>query len=247
MTLVVNLQRSSYDGYIGRPRAREPWRWGNPFSHRGYGLVRVASLEDSLLNYAAWLRGEVQVRGLTPPTLEEIRQHLKGRRLGCFCKPKSWSLVVHRGMRKLFRMQYEPCSGQCYAASEVLSLQGMSVGQIKEVMDAMVAMHEPACGNRNVCLGLDLDEESGVFVGSFMHYGRLELVAGPTPLKTLLRLETLVWRHIQSEEWQVELASVPGLGHEVCEHGHDEDLRIFSLEHSGLAGKELTLVRETCM
>jgi len=88
MTRVVNLQHEAFDDYIGRPKAGESWRWGNPFSHRGHGIVQVSSLDDSLLNYAAWLRREVQVKGLEPPLLELIRKQLRGRRLGCFCVPQ---------------------------------------------------------------------------------------------------------------------------------------------------------------
>lgn len=102
-------------------------------------------------------------------------------------------------------------------------------------MECMVVMHEPVCGNRNTRLGLDVDEESGTFVGSFLHYGRLELVAASNPVQAIIRLSNLVALHIQSEAWKLELASDPGLGHEVCEHGHDEDLKKFSLEHSGLS------------
>lgn len=89
MTLVVNLKRSAFDVYIGRPRAGEPWCWGNPFSHRGFGLVPVGSLDSALSSYAAWLRGELQVPRLQPPSLDAIRSQLRGRRLGCFCKPAS--------------------------------------------------------------------------------------------------------------------------------------------------------------
>lgn len=88
MTRVVNLRREAFDEYIGRPKSGDPWRWGNPFSHQGHGIVQVSSLFDAMLNYAAWLRGEVHVKGLVPPTLEEIRQQLRGKRLGCFCWPK---------------------------------------------------------------------------------------------------------------------------------------------------------------
>lgn len=80
-TRIVNRQTSSYDVYIGRPS-----RWGNPFTHRPDvaakhpDLVLVDSLKEAIERYEEYLV-------LDRPDLLDELDELKGRTLGCWCKP----------------------------------------------------------------------------------------------------------------------------------------------------------------
>lgn len=73
--MVVHCKKEPFDVYIGRPS-----KWGNPFSVRQYG-------RDGCLDmYREWLSGKIDI-GEKPPTKEEIIKELKGKVLGCWCKP----------------------------------------------------------------------------------------------------------------------------------------------------------------
>jgi hypothetical protein len=76
-TRVVHCKQEPYDVYIGRPS-----KWGNPFSHKaGPAQFRVATREDAILRYEAHLRSRPDLMG----ALHELR----GKALGCWCKPLS--------------------------------------------------------------------------------------------------------------------------------------------------------------
>src|SRR4051812_34156948 len=76
ITKVVHCKRSSYDVYIGRPS-----QWGNPFSHKDgtQAKFKVATIELAVAKYEEWL--------LTQPQLLSQLKFLKGKTLGCWCKP----------------------------------------------------------------------------------------------------------------------------------------------------------------
>lgn len=79
MTRVVHFKREPYDVYIGRPSV-----WGNPFSHLASSAARfrVASREAAVAEYERWLRGQ-------PELVARARAELRGKVLGCWCKPLS--------------------------------------------------------------------------------------------------------------------------------------------------------------
>jgi|SRR5208282_1940431 len=91
-TTVVNLRKESYDVYIGR-RRKEKFHYGNPFTHHIHSCAKVLvhSREESILAFSHWLKGDYM------PEIEPDRRvwilanlkELKGKRLGCFCKPKA--------------------------------------------------------------------------------------------------------------------------------------------------------------
>lgn len=139
-------------------------------------------------------------------------------------------------MRKVFRMKYEPCNGQCYTCHEVVNLTSLANDQVtlRRLLDKMVKAHEPLCGNANIAYGIDFDEESRIFIASFMHYGKLELFANQDLVKVLETLCDSAIAHFASEAGIAELATDPGFGHDVCHHGEDEKLTRFMIEHSGL-------------
>jgi hypothetical protein len=67
-----------------------PGPWGNPFHVKEYGQREAVRL------HRRWIleRPEELVReaGMEPPTVEEIRQALRGMHLACWCRP---GLVCH--------------------------------------------------------------------------------------------------------------------------------------------------------
>jgi hypothetical protein len=77
-TTVVNLRRESFDVYIGRGRGSI---WGNPFSHQEGTLAKfkVSTREEAISKYREWIK--------TQPQILSRLGELKGKRLGCFCKP----------------------------------------------------------------------------------------------------------------------------------------------------------------
>ncbi len=93
-TTVVHCKISPYDVYIGRPS-----KWGNDFSHKEgtLALWKVDTQEDAVLRYEEWIMGR-------PDLIEAAKTELKGKTLGCWCKP------LHKGFRgKLL------CHGQILA------------------------------------------------------------------------------------------------------------------------------------
>ena len=72
-TRVVNLRREGYDVYIGRGSG-ERGKWGNPFA-----IGRDGTREEVIAKYREYIVGR-------PDLLAQLR-NLRGKRLGCFCKP----------------------------------------------------------------------------------------------------------------------------------------------------------------
>ena len=69
--LVVHCKRAEYDVYIGRPS-----KWGNPFS-----IGKDGSREDVINRYYTYLMENESLMADLP--------ELKGKVLGCWCKPKA--------------------------------------------------------------------------------------------------------------------------------------------------------------
>jgi hypothetical protein len=71
-TQVVNIHhRKPHDVYIGRPS-----QWGNPFA-----IGRDGTREEVIAKYRAYI--------LNRPDLLAQLPSLRGKRLGCFCAPRS--------------------------------------------------------------------------------------------------------------------------------------------------------------
>lgn len=69
MTRVVHCKKEKYDVYIGRPS-----KWGNPFY-----IGKDGTREETIQKYEKYL--------LDRPDLMSALPELKGKMLGCFCKP----------------------------------------------------------------------------------------------------------------------------------------------------------------
>lgn len=77
---VVHCKLEAYDIYIGRPS-----KFGNPYSHKpGAAPWPVETREDAVRLYEEWIRSQ-------PELMEAAKKELKGKVLGCWCKP----LVCH--------------------------------------------------------------------------------------------------------------------------------------------------------
>ena len=78
ITCVVHFKRDKYDVYIGRPSV-----WGNPFSHLENSIAkfRVSYLEV-IPRHEQWLRSQ-------PGLVARVKRELRGKVLGCWCKPKA--------------------------------------------------------------------------------------------------------------------------------------------------------------
>lgn len=81
-TKVVNKFHEHYDVYIGRGS-----KWGNPFTHikdkQTKAQYVVNSREEAIEAYHVWI-----TRGDGKHLMNDLHE-LKGKTLGCFCKPKS--------------------------------------------------------------------------------------------------------------------------------------------------------------
>lgn len=69
--LVVNCRKEKYDVYIGRPSI-----WGNPFK-----IGRDGTREQVIEKYRNYLLGNSNLLGKIG--------NLRGKILGCYCKPKA--------------------------------------------------------------------------------------------------------------------------------------------------------------
>jgi len=80
MTTVVNIKTDEYDVLISRPS-----KWGNPYTHikdkNTQAEFIVSSRKEAIDKYREYI--------LNSPDLLNDLHELKGKRLGCFCKPKS--------------------------------------------------------------------------------------------------------------------------------------------------------------
>lgn len=79
-TRVVHCKKEPYDIYIGRGS-----KWGNPYTHIKDRETKaeyvVSTREQAIKLYRDWIL-------LRPDLLADLHE-LKGKRIGCYCFPKS--------------------------------------------------------------------------------------------------------------------------------------------------------------
>jgi hypothetical protein len=77
-TRVVHFKKEPHDVYIGRPS-----KWGNPFSHKDGTLAeyKTRTREEAVKKFEEYLIGNMDLMKDLPS--------LKGKVLGCWCKPKA--------------------------------------------------------------------------------------------------------------------------------------------------------------
>src|SRR5687768_15094160 len=103
-------------------------------------------------------------------------------------------------MRKIFRMKHEPCTGACYAGGDVVDLSFLAhnKAELRRILEKMIRAHDPICGNENLSYAIDLDERTGIFVASFIHYGKLDLFCNRDLLQLLHELFDFAIAHFNS-------------------------------------------------
>lgn len=75
VTRVVHCKQSDYDVYIGR-RSDGNGEWGNPFK-----IGEDGNRGEVIQKYREWVHGQ-------PDLILKIKNELKDKTLGCWCKPK---------------------------------------------------------------------------------------------------------------------------------------------------------------
>ncbi len=81
---VVKCSKEPFDVYIGRGiRGGKKSKWGNPYSHKDGTLAefKVNSRKEAIEKFEEYL--------LSNEELMSSLHELKGKVLGCWCKPKS--------------------------------------------------------------------------------------------------------------------------------------------------------------
>ena len=83
---VVHCKKEPFDVYIGRKTNQYPeegGRWGNPFV-----IGEEGNRKEVIEKYRLWLKGKLDSPNLeSPPTIQQIRNELQGKVLGCWCSP----------------------------------------------------------------------------------------------------------------------------------------------------------------
>lgn len=69
--LVVNVERDEFDVYVGRGTP-----FGNPFRE-----TALTNRTQVIARFEEWLRSQ-------PDLVDKVRRELRGKRLGCHCRPK---------------------------------------------------------------------------------------------------------------------------------------------------------------
>ena len=78
-TVIVNITKEPFDIYIGRAGRGEDGYFGNPF-RMGNGISR----DDAVQKFRRYFAGRIENSEFKRRVLA-----LKGKRLGCFCKPNA--------------------------------------------------------------------------------------------------------------------------------------------------------------
>ncbi len=86
MTKVVNLRREAYDVYIGRPGKGLDGPFGNPYKV-GHSCLRCGKPHPKPADVMPCYRAYLAYRAARSEAFAASLRALRGKRLGCFCKP----------------------------------------------------------------------------------------------------------------------------------------------------------------
>lgn len=100
-------------------------------------------------------------------------------------------------MKKVFRFQYEPCAGTCYAHEELFTteLRRIPLENLESMVSKIVAAHDSICDDSSQRFGVDYCEVNNIFVGSFINGTRLDLFSN----KNFFNLINTLSEHVLSE------------------------------------------------
>ena len=74
---VVHFKKKPHDVYIGRPSI-----YGNPFTDKANSIAEfIVPTSEVIPRYEQWLRSQ-------PELVARVKRELRGKVLGCWCKPK---------------------------------------------------------------------------------------------------------------------------------------------------------------
>ena len=103
-------------------------------------------------------------------------------------------------MRKLFRMKYESCSGQCYADEDVMRIHDLGLDAVGAAtfLRRLLAMHEPSCGDPNISFSLDVEDglegQPATYVAAMLRVmARSISTSGPPLARPLTSSSTARW------------------------------------------------------
>lgn len=137
-------------------------------------------------------------------------------------------LIGEQVMKKIFRMQYEPCLGTCYAYDDILMLE---INKLKEnkkdlnkLLKCLESIHDRTCGNTEIGFTLDYDEN--MFIGTFVSPDNTQSFCSPS-------LIGCYEKFVQILNWYSETHNIYK-DKSVCDHGREENIVKFTLEKAGL-------------
>lgn len=132
-------------------------------------------------------------------------------------------------MKKIFRMQYEPCLGTCYAYDDILMLEinklKSNKTKLNKLLQCLEFIHDKTCGNKDIGFTLDYDE--GLFLGVF-------LTPNNTQAFCSYSLVGCYEKFVKILSWYLELNIIEN-NKEVCDHGREANIVSFTLEKAGIS------------
>ena len=129
----------------------------------------------------------------------------------------------------------EECRGDCYAYDDVLKIRSedWTVETLKVTISHLMQIHGRICGNAQYRLGVDLDEQSGTYIGTFLHFGALDTCCDATLTGVVEKLADAVNSYFASPDAKRDAAVDSGLGRGACAYGEDEALIRWMVSASG--------------
>lgn len=80
-------------------------------------------------------------------------------------------------MKKIFRFQYEPCLGTCYAPNDQFydELRMLNPSKMGEIVALVSKAHDLICNDHSMRFGIDQDENTGSYIAHFVTPNRVDL------------------------------------------------------------------------
>lgn len=100
-------------------------------------------------------------------------------------------------MKKIFRFQYEPCTGTCYTGGNDFyqELKKADTNKLNSIINNIVKAHDSTCDDLDQRFGVDYDEENKIFIGTFLNGRRLDMFSD----KSFLNLVDTLSNHVLNE------------------------------------------------
>lgn len=105
-------------------------------------------------------------------------------------------------MKKLFRFQYESCSGTCYHPGEEFFQELRKINSVKlnTTIDKIVKAHDSTCDDPTQRFGIDFCEDTKVYIGNFLNGTRLDLFTDKNFINVVDKLIEFVLETNKSKE-----------------------------------------------